>query len=85
MATRGLYKANLMAVEKGLEFNVSKAKKAIERQERAYWDLELRHPGGDVVYVGRWEDVPDQGADHYVFDPAVLPNWIVEELVLPAS
>jgi hypothetical protein len=39
----------------------------------------LRAPGGRV-FVGHWEDVPDQTAPTYDFHPAALPSWLSEAL-----
>jgi hypothetical protein len=80
MAGRGVLRADLVEVDNGLRFDVKAAREAIERQSRAFWDVELLSANGATVYAGRWEEIPNRDADNYVIDPASLPKWLTEEL-----
>jgi hypothetical protein len=79
MAGRGLLRADLTPISQGVRFDVARARQAIERQQRGYWDLELLLAGGRM-FVGRWEDVPDQTASAFDFDPADPPDWLNEQV-----
>jgi hypothetical protein len=62
----------------GLRLNVARAKEAIEFQAPSVWDLQLHV--GDRIFIGRWEDVPDQSAATYDFHPASPPPWLSEQI-----
>jgi hypothetical protein len=79
MAGRGLLRADLTPIPHGVRFDVTRARQAIEGQQRGFWDVELLLEGGRM-FVGRWEDVPDQAASVFDFDPAHPPDWLSEQV-----
>lgn len=52
-------------------------REAIAQQGSSFWDLELLD-GARRVFVGRWEDVPNQSASSFDFDPIAPPDWLTE-------
>lgn len=52
-------------------------REAIAQQGSSFWDLELLD-GARRVFVGRWEDVPNQSASGFDFDPIAPPDWLTE-------
>jgi hypothetical protein len=79
-AGRGVLRAKLRVRGEDLNFDLAGARKAIENQQRGFWDLELLAPTGNIVYAARWEDVPDPGADELSFNPSSPPHWLTPEL-----
>jgi hypothetical protein len=61
-----------------LRFDVDRARQTVDGQVPSVWDLQLH--GGDRVFVGRWDDLPDRAASTVDFHPASPPKWLSEEI-----
>jgi hypothetical protein len=70
---------NLQRLSDGcLSFDVDRARRTIDGQVPSVWDLQLH--GDDRVFVGRWDDLPDQPATTVDFHPVSPPKWLSEEI-----
>lgn len=71
--------ADLAVLEDGrMRIDVRRLRGTVEgQQQRSTWDLELH--GDGRVFVGSWEDVTNQGAEAFDFDPALPPSWLTEQ------
>lgn len=61
-----------------LRFDVDRARQTVDGQVPSVWDLQLH--GDDRVFVGRWDDLPDQAGTTVDFHPASPPKWLSEEI-----
>jgi hypothetical protein len=79
-AHRRLLEMDLIELGGGcLRFEVARAREIVDHQPKpSLWDLRL-HAGGRV-FVGHWEEVPDQFATLLDFHPASPPTWLSEEV-----
>jgi hypothetical protein len=63
-----------------LRFDLASAREIIDRQPKpSLWDLRLN--GGGRVFVGFWEEVPDDLASAVDFDPTMPPAWLSPEAI----
>jgi hypothetical protein len=61
-----------------LRLDVETLRSTVEKQPPSYWDLALH--ADDRLFVGRWEDVPDQSVPGVDFPVASPPAWLTERL-----
>ncbi len=64
-----------------LRFDVVAARAVVEVQPQpSIWDLELHAEGR--IFIGRWEEIPENASASIDFHPATPPEWLTE--VVPA-
>jgi len=78
-AGRRLLMMNLEELPDGrVRFDLGRASSVVAGQpEQSVWDLQLHLD--NRVFVGRWENVPEQESE-IEFHPATPPGWLAEEI-----